>query len=141
MATRIFQWGTVRSTPKGVVLVFGSGNRFDLSFDAADSVERYIDWGRRRQRAGTTRILLSPPIRLEWSSPGGYRYQSRDPLTPGSILKIGLSVMGGRAGWRTLSWAPGTTPTLLIYDDAMELADAIRFVVRSVQTQTATAVP
>ena len=130
MATRIFQWGTVRSTPKGVSLVFGSGNRFDLSFRDAESTKWYINF-----RFFVAHISFSL-IRMEW----GPRTQTvtvpyvAPKATPKSIFRIGRADAQG-------VWAPGTTPTLLNYDDAMELAGAIGSVMGSAKTQTAMAVP
>ena len=110
MATRIFPWGTVRSTPNGVSLSFARGVRFDLSIYNADSVIRHI----KNTQVSLLYTMCSLNctglfIRLEWNW--------RSP-TSKSVLKVGHGNCNG-------VWESGTTPTLLNYDEAMELADAI----------------
>lgn len=101
MATRIFPWGRVSNLPNGEISVFLSpGLKFDL-FPyalriAVDCIEGNTPFC--KSRSSTT-----GRCEMEWDP---------YPSTPKSVLKVDRGA--------------GTTTTILSYDEAMELVDALR---------------
>lgn len=114
MAIRVFPWGSVRSTAKNIVLSFPYGINVELSNSEANWLVRCIFVYTVTARYG----LFSRFAFFEW-----------DPMKtkpgPRSVLKI----------WYRNKTHP---PTLLSYDEATELIDAIRTLVPKPKVAKAT---
>ena len=141
MATRIFPWGTVRNTPKGVSFALSLGIRFDLVPDHVDALEAWIrgTWSYTRQSPSPATVLnTSANGLLPAANYKDVLYMEWDPfpVTAKSVLKLGYGIP------RYLS-AFYSTPTILNYNEAMELAFALRDVknLASTKVARATAIP
>ena len=119
MAMRVFPWGTVRNTLKGVTLILGRGIQADMSAVAANDMADWIDKPTISYNSMFTTGSPMGDLCFEWDPP---------VLTPTahSILKIGYG------SW--MSIAPGVVPILLSRAESLELAEALRFVAKSAQT-------
>ncbi len=127
MALLTFPWGTVRSTAHGAMLNI-RGRRFDLPRGDAESVSKFIeDLTTIAVPFGLAHIGMGsgPNIQLQWSI--------NKKNVQKSILHVGLGGQGGHMTPLGSSWAPGTTPTILDFDEAMELAGALRSATKSTQ--------
>ena len=140
MATRIFPWGTVRNTPKGVSFALGLGIRFDLVPEHVDAVERWIQGTKIHPHLYPTATVLNTSAKgflpaanykdilyMEWST-------FPSPITVKSVLKLGYGIP------KYLS-AFYSTPTILNYNEAMELAIALRDVKNLAPVKAAQASP
>ncbi len=119
MPTKVFPWGTVRSTTQGLRLSLSAGTRFDLASSEILHAREYIKTLGRFLTAfiGVTGHTLRQNLRLEWGT---------KPPAPKSVLHAGYGDMKlSKCGKLTCGWAPGTTQIILSYDEAMELAGAI----------------
>lgn len=112
--TLIFNWGTVTGTPNGAKFVLSRGIKFELGVGQTYAAAEYAD--------GTMTIgcpLCVPAtkdlLHLSWDP----IVALASPPTAKSILHVGES-----NGLHPVT--PGTTPTLLNYDEAMEFAKALR---------------
>lgn len=107
MATRIFPWGMVSNLPGGGISVsLSPGIKFNLFpialITAVDCIEGNAAFCR-------TASSTTGWCHMEWDP---------YPSTPKSVLKVGRGA--------------GTTTTILSYDEAMELVDALRVLGRTI---------
>lgn len=122
MATKVFPWGIVRSTTQGLRLSLSAGTRFHLSPSEIIRASEYIKTLGRFSTifVGVTGYRVRQNLRLEWST---------KPATAKSVLHVGYGdVALSKCGKLVGGWVPGTTQTILNYDEVMELADAIEFI-------------
>ena len=135
MALLTFPWGTVRSTAHGAMLNI-RGRQFDLPIRDAECAIKFIEDIRMIVPYMLAHIGIGgPDLQLQWSI--------NQKKIAKSILHVGLGNSAGRVVYTTgstpfgSSWAPGTTPTILDFDEAMELAKALRVATKLTQPAAA----